>query len=318
MPSSPARTTAALALLLLATTTACAAGTRETPSASHTTAPPPAAAHADQADQRAGQADQRAGQDDQRAGWAGRLRLPLDAYVLTGAETLLVEDAQEILMRRCMAGLGLEWKPLPRVDARDIEPQNLGRYGADPVDAVRHGYHPRPDPPSVLRRDRAWDARETLPADVRRAAYGPSGTGGCLRTARQQLAGGVAAPDHRVFNALTATALETSRRAPELRPALRVWRTCMAKAGFDYPDPLAAAASERWITPEPTPAELATARADAACQRSSGVMEAWAAAETRVQQRMVRQNAARLDEAKSRKDHWLAAARRVLDGERHP
>ncbi|MEV5441503.1 hypothetical protein AB0N23_02965 [Streptomyces sp. NPDC052644] len=312
MPPSPARTTTALALLLLATTAACAAGARETPSAPHTTAPPPAAG---QTDQRAGPTDQRAGPTDQRAGWAERLRLPLDAYVLTGAETLLVEDAQEILMGRCMKGLGLEWKPLPRVDARDIEPQNLGRYGADPVDALRHGYHPRPDPPSVVRRDRAWDERETLPTDVRRAAYGPSGTGGCLRTARQQLAGGVAAPDHRAFNELTATALETSRRAPELRPALRAWRACMAKAGFDYPDPLAAAANERWITPGPTPAEHATARADASCQRSSKVMEAWAAAETRVQHRLVQQNAARLNASKARKDHWLAAARRVLDDE---
>ncbi|WP_030992573.1 hypothetical protein [Streptomyces sp. NRRL S-1813] len=45
--------------------------------------------------------------------------------------------------------------------------------------------------------------------------------------------------------------------------------TCMAKAGFDYPEPMAAAISERWKTDEPTPAERATARADVACQRSS-------------------------------------------------
>ncbi|MGY5123163.1 hypothetical protein [Streptomyces nigrescens] len=89
----------------------------------------------------------------------------------------------------------------------------------------------------------------------------------------------------------------------------------MAKAGFDYREPMAAAISERWNTPEPTSAERTSARADAACQRSSKVMTVWAAAETRIQHRLIRQNADRLHEAKARKDRWLAAARRVLNRE---
>ncbi|MFJ8692887.1 hypothetical protein [Streptomyces roseolilacinus] len=87
----------------------------------------------------------------------------------------------------------------------------------------------------------------------------------------------------------------------------------MAKAGFDHPAPLAAATDERWRTPEPTPAERATARADAACRRTSGVMTVRAAAETRVQHGLIRQNADRLRGTKVRKDRWPAAARRVLD-----
>ncbi|MFE1171897.1 hypothetical protein [Streptomyces sp. NPDC058773] len=292
MPPSRARSTTALALLVLATTTAtaCTAVEHGATAGHHTAATPPA--HANR------QAEQ--------------LQLPLDAYASSVAETHLVEDAQDVLMRRCMSDLGMEWKALPRVAARDIEPPNLGRYGAGEADALRYGYHPRPDPQSVVRRNRAWEEREALPAEVQHAAYGASGKGGCLKTARHQLAGDTAPPDFHAFNQLTGTALETSRRAPEVRAVLRRWHTCMAKAGFDYKEPMAAAASERWKTSAPTPAERATARADAACQRSVKVVKVWSAAEIRVQRRLIEQNAGRLDEAKARKDRWLAAARRVL------
>ncbi|MEU9118336.1 hypothetical protein AB0C96_00485 [Streptomyces sp. NPDC048506] len=287
MSPSRARATTTLALLLLATT-ACTAAEHESTPAPHS---PPVSRQ------------------------AGQLRLPLDAYAATVAENRVVEDAQDILMRRCMKDLDMEWKTLPSVDAQDTEPPNLRRYGADESEAVRYGYHPRPDPPSVVRRNRAWDEREALPAEVQRAAYGTSGRGGCLKTARNQLVGDTAPPDYHAFNQLTVTALETSRRTPEVRGALRTWHACMAKAGFDYPEPFAASDSERWETAEPTAAERATARADVACQKSAKLVTVWAAAETRIQRRLIQQNSGRLHEAKARKDRWLAAARRVLNRE---
>ncbi|MGG7576082.1 hypothetical protein [Streptomyces sirii] len=287
MSPSRARATTALALLLLATT-ACTAAEHESTPASY---PLPVSRQTE------------------------RLRLPLDAYASTVAETHVVEDAQDFLMHRCMNDLGLEWKTLPSVDAQDTEPPNLRRYGADESEAVRYGYHPHPDPPSVVRRNRAWDEREALPAEVQRAAYGASGKGGCLKTARRQLVGDTAPPDYHAFNQLTGTALETSRRIPEVRDALRIWHACMAKAGFDYPDPFAAAGSERWETAEPTATERATARRDVACQKSAKLVTVWAAAETRIQHRLIQQNTNRLHEAKARKDRWLAAARRVLKRE---
>ncbi|MEU9497680.1 hypothetical protein [Streptomyces sp. NPDC048196] len=285
MSPSRARATTALALLLLATT-ACTAAEHESTPASH---PLPVARQAKQ------------------------LQLPLDAYASTVAETHVMEDAQDLLMRRCMNDRGMEWKLLPPVAARDIESQNVGRYGADESAAARYGYHPRPDPPSVVRRNRAWDEREALPAEVRRAAYGTAGKGGCLKTAQHQLVGARPPPDYHAFNQLTGTALEASRRTPEVRDALRTWHACMAKAGFDYPDPFAAADSERWETTEPTVAERATARTDVACQKSAKLVTVWAAAETHIQHRLIQQNSDRLHEAKARKDRWLAAARRVLE-----
>ncbi|URZ99472.1 hypothetical protein NCG97_00370 [Streptomyces lydicamycinicus] len=161
MPPSHTRNTAALTLLLLATT-ACTAAEHEPTPTPHS---PPVSRQARQ------------------------LRLPLDSYAPSVAETHLVEDAQDILIRRCMKDRGMDWKSLPSVDAQDAEPPNLRRYGADEAEALRNGYSPSPEAPSVVRRNRAWDAREALPAEVQRAAYGPSGEGGCLKTAQHQLVG---------------------------------------------------------------------------------------------------------------------------------
>ncbi|MGY5129342.1 hypothetical protein ACWGKL_32305, partial [Streptomyces nigrescens] len=44
--------------------------------------------------------------------------------------------------------------------AGHIEPPNLRRYGTGEAEAHRYGYHPSPDPPSVVRRNRVWDERE--------------------------------------------------------------------------------------------------------------------------------------------------------------
>ncbi|MFF3743066.1 hypothetical protein [Streptomyces kronopolitis] len=290
MSLSRARAATALALLVATSATACTALEEKPAPARHTGAPAPYANRQ-----------------------AGQLKMPLDAYASNDAETYAVEDAQDILMRRCMNNLGLEWKALPRVPSRDIGPPNLRRYGVVAAEAVRYGYHPPPDPASVVRRNHAWDEREGLPAAVQRAAYGPSGKGGCLKAAQHQLVGDTAPPDYHAFNQLTGTALDASRHAPEVRRAVRGWHACMAKEGFDYPDPLSAAGSQRWNTAEPTPAERHTARADVACQQSAQLVTVWAAAETRIQRQLIRHHTDRLHEAEARKNRWLTAAYRVLN-----
>lgn len=284
------RAATALVLLVVTSTTACTALEEKPAPARHTSAPAPYASRQ-----------------------AGQLKLPLDAYASNDAETYAVEDAQDILMRRCMNNLGLEWKALPRVPARDIEPPNLRRYGVVATEAVHYGYHPPPDPLSVVRRDHAWNEREALPSAVQRAAYGPSGKGGCLKAAQHQLVDDTAPPDYHAFNQLTGTALDTSRHTTAVRRAVRGWHACMAKEGFDYPDPLSAAGSRRWNTAEPTPAERHTARADVACQRSVQLVTVWAAAETRIQWQLIRHHADRLHEVEARKNRWLTAAYRVLN-----
>ncbi|MFD0168780.1 hypothetical protein ACFVJH_32245 [Streptomyces decoyicus] len=64
---------------------------------------------------------------------AKQLQLPLDAYASSVAETHLVEDAQDVLVRRCRKDRGMEWKALPRVAAQDSAGFSLapGERGPD-------------------------------------------------------------------------------------------------------------------------------------------------------------------------------------------
>ncbi|MFH8410984.1 hypothetical protein ACH4FX_40365 [Streptomyces sp. NPDC018019] len=288
---TPAATVTVLALLLA--TTACTAapptsGTGAAPAAG----PPPAPSRQ-----------------------ARDLRLPLDVYALTDADTNTLDDAQDVLLRRCMKDQGMDWKTLPRISPRDLEPQNRRRYGAiEAAVARRYGYHPPPAPPALTRRDRAWDEREELPAGVQRAAYGPSGDGGCLKEAMRRLGGGLPQPDAHTFNQLTGTALDASQRDPAVRAAMRKWSACMRRAGFDYPDALAAAGDRRWTrTAHATPDERAVAGRDVACKDETQLVQVWVAAETRIQQHQIRAHTPALRQAKARKDRWLAAAHRVLE-----
>lgn len=290
MPVSRPRATTVLALLLA--TTACTAAPQAAgPAAPQAPGRPPAASRQ-----------------------AQNLRLPLDAYALTDADAHTLDDAEDILVRRCMSAKGFSWKTLPRIGAQDIEPLNRRRYGAIEMAIARHyGYHPPPDLPAIARRDRAWDERDRLPAAVQRAAYGPTGQGGCLKTAQRQLGGGSPPPDFHAFNQLTGTALNASQRDPTVRRAMRKWSACMAKAGFRYSDAFAAAGSRRWEkTKHPTRTELATAESDVACKGRANLVRVWAAAEVRIQQSLIRENAGRLHRAKARTERWLAAARRAL------
>ncbi|GCD39900.1 hypothetical protein OEIGOIKO_07757 [Streptomyces chrestomyceticus JCM 4735] len=287
MPFSRPRAAAALALLLA--TAACTATPEEPPSARPPAARPPVNRQAD------------------------AVRLPLDAYGPKEADTQAVDDAKDVLMGRCMSSRGLPWRPLPRVGAQDLEPENLRRYGvADAETAGRYGYHAPPVPPSVVRRDSVWDARDSLPDAERIAAYGSTGEGGCYRTVRQQLGGGTAPLDYEVFNRLTLASLEASQRAPEVGDAMRKWSACMAQSGLRFKDALAAGGSKRWDTDEPTDAERAAARTDVACKKATRPVTVWAQAEARIQQQLIRQHAGPLKQAKDRKDRWLTAARRVL------
>ncbi|MEU6331756.1 hypothetical protein ABZ851_31425 [Streptomyces sp. NPDC047049] len=116
------------------------------------------------------------------------------------------------------------------------------------TEALRYGYHRR----LTLRQWYAQprlDEREALPAAVQRVAYGPSGKGGCLKSAQHQLVG---------HHSTRLPRLQpTDRRRPgnlpahpEVRDALRRWHTCMAKAGYDYPPPVPPPATSAGKRPE--------------------------------------------------------------------
>lgn len=87
--------------------------------------------------------------------------------------------------------------------------------------------------------------------------------------------------------------------------------------GYGYAHPSKAAGDPAWKgSPVPSPEEIATARADVACQRRSGYATTWASVETGLQKRAIAADSGVLREFAAANRRNVEAARRVLAGKR--
>ncbi|MGK5630410.1 hypothetical protein [Streptomyces sp. URMC 123] len=246
---------------------------------------------------------------------ARALVLPFDAYEASLADYYTLRDAQDALTRTCMRERGFDWPVIDRPTAVD-ENRNRRRYGViEPAVAERFGYHATPDlldPYGVSGREDRRDAR--LSDEEDRAANAPDT--GCVITAHRKLLDDARADvDLKLFNDLGERALAAARDEPDTARALREWSACMRGAGFDYPGPYEAMKDDRWWKDDtlPTRQEIAVAVADVRCKQRSGLVEAWFAAEKRLQERAIRDHPAYFTALKDAKQRHIATARAVLD-----
>ncbi|RJL23288.1 hypothetical protein [Bailinhaonella thermotolerans] len=249
----------------------------------------------------------------------GALTLPFDAYRLTGDDHDLLDRAHRELLRRCMARLGLG-RPLrtmpPAVSGARLA-EHARRYGVIEAAVAReHGYH---YPATAA--DRAgparWEAWEASLTPRERAALdGTGGEPGCHDRAVGDLAAAVPRDDLRWLEGQNFRTVEESAKAAPVRRARELWRACMSRAGFRYPTPQDAISDPRWNLDAPviTSQERATAQADVACKRESGLVQAWYHAEAELQRTLVRAEAARLTRLLKAKQTRLNKACRVLTG----
>ncbi|NUW44392.1 hypothetical protein [Nonomuraea rhodomycinica] len=248
---------------------------------------------------------------------ARALAVPFDAYNFSPAEIMTIEAAQDLLIRDCMRGQGMEWRLLPLPAEADVEPPNRRRYGViEPRIARLFGYHAPPDRPSVARYDTERNDRLTrLSPAARRAAYGDPGgdANGCSGEAEAHLAKDTQKVDASLFNTLVRQTFEESQRDGNVVRAFRAWSACMRNKGFPYPDPIAAVTDDRWLnTQQPSRQEIIAAEADVSCKKDGDLVATWAAAEERIQRDVVLAHAEYFRTLKTHKDRQLGAARRLL------
>ncbi|MEA5360924.1 hypothetical protein VA596_15355 [Amycolatopsis sp., V23-08] len=242
--------------------------------------------------------------------------LPFDAYRHTPAEINVIERATAVLARDCLNRFGLHWAP-PTVDAVDTSrPTAAGRYGiVDAAEVARLGYHAAepPDRPS----------QPQPPLDVLMVYTGkgasdvggqPVPEGGCLGEARRRLEEGLPAamPGER-FAELDRELYLTAQADERVQRAMTGWRECMAESGLRYADVWAANDDVRWSAPEPTPEEIATAKADLACRTRSGLAGTWLAVETAYQQRVISERRKEFDALATALHARLAHARQIVN-----
>ncbi|MFF2523711.1 hypothetical protein [Streptomyces liangshanensis] len=220
---------------------------------------------------------------------------------LTEAEKLRIGDAQQRLIRRCMAAQGFRYWEAERLSLE--ESRTLG-YVSDDVDWAReHGYGSR----ILAREDRARRAnpngvyRAGLPGD-RRRAYDKAldegldarivsvdlPTGGTVR----KRVGGCVGESERELYGDPVTWFRAEKTVGSLQPlyvpkvmadrrfaaALGAWSRCMERAGHPYKDPAAARTAGLRATAGPGAVtagafrtERSVAVADARCARETSL-----------------------------------------------
>ncbi|WP_327680159.1 hypothetical protein [Kitasatospora sp. NBC_00458] len=115
----------------------------------------------------------------------------------------------------------------------------------------------------------------------------------CDRQAAERL-GSPPGPGAELLGRLFDESMAATGRDTRVTAATREWSACMASAGFQADDP--AALAERFRGgPDPTPAELATARADVDCTGRTGLAAIWFTVLAGYQRQQIDRNAQALN-----------------------
>lgn len=241
---------------------------------------------------------------------ADQLALPFDRYRPSFAEESEIQRARTVLAQACLRDRGVRLDipdDVRTAGVLDLTP-NLRRYGVvDEATATQFGYH---FPRTAAEARRQWDNNKwstSLTEPQRMALFGE---GGCTDHADNELTD----VDDDFFVDADFQSLHTSEADPKVVAATAAWRACMAKQGYDYPDPNAAISDKRWNldTADVPAAEIDTALADVRCKASTRFVETWHAVEVSVQQEEIRREADRFAGLADARATRLAAARRVL------
>lgn len=246
-------------------------------------------------------------------------RLPIAHYSYTSAEYALVEAAEQVLTKRCMADYSIAYEP-PRRPAP--APALDRRYGlSDESSAARYGYRLPPAPESVpapeLGRDELVVLYGTRGAEKKSGPVEYRGrrilAEGCFGKAVQDFRKDYDYPEGgAVATRISAQSFVDSQRDPAVRAGFAQWSGCMRKKGFEYSSPLDLFTVAKFEKGPVTDEEKATAGADVACKNDTGLPDTWLAVESRLQEAMIAKDASVLRKLRGLHEKKLAAARTLV------
>ncbi|MFJ4781498.1 hypothetical protein [Streptomyces sp. NPDC088762] len=259
------------------------------------------------------------------------LAFPLDPYIPDAQRRGLLDQAQDVLVDRCMQRYGFRYGLRRQADPA-ARKDNERRYGiSDAAQAERTGYeNPAakatqrpPQPPLGANEQLVLHGLEVDPSkpvpmsqeeaegsDVATTAVGGQKVpaGGCLRESALKLYNpSKDTVDQMVPQNIGFEAFGRSREDSRVRTATRAWSACMAKHGYTMSTPL---------DPPPGinetniggPQAIAIAKQDVDCKKQTNLVGTWYTVEVAYQKRLVEQNAETLDRVKKQLDERLRLA----------
>lgn len=276
---------------------------------------------------------------------------PLDAYLLTPAEQVTASNAVGLLIDQCMTDFGFtprlrfstSTSPAPEyaMDARlgytgRTPEQQAWQDAGDALAAQISAQEPASAAYLLVESGQdGWKLGDTRPSRPAGSYQGKAiPVGGCTGRANALLAGGdpfqsplreMGEPGPLVKD-LESRAWESAAADPRTLSLDQQWHDCMVSRGFDYANPIEAATGHQGAAravgepiisawdPPGTPAELATAAADATCQLTLDYQDVAAGIRAEYERELIEQNQLDLDQIKAAEDQLLERAAEVLAG----
>jgi hypothetical protein len=223
------------------------------------------------------------------------ITLPFDAYALSNAEDARSMRAYHGLLAACTRRFGVTLT-MPVGINPGLDHTNARRYGiVDEKLAASEGYGAAsvPDPPRWLPSAAELRVIDGVPANgpnpPRDSRGNPLPAGGCVSEAERGLGG----PQPFSTERMEGSANQRAEQHPRVQAAFRAWSTCMAGHGYRYASPWEPN-DQDW--PQPTgAAEIATARDDLACRKSTNLPGTWLAVESAMQEQLIARNRSQFD-----------------------
>ena len=221
------------------------------------------------------------------------LRLPVEDYLPTADQNDRLAQARVVLIRACLArwGIGYDVVPVPSGRYGPISLTDR-RYGITDLTLARqfgYGLGPR-DPALMTRPDKPRldpDGVTVLSGQGRSVVAGlPVPDGGCIGEADRALAGSLSPADLRRGSDLQVESFARSRVDSRVRSAFQAWSSCVARAGYRYADPLAAAADPAF-TGQPDQHQLDVATVDIGCKAATNLVGVWFTVEAGYESRAI-------------------------------
>ncbi|MFC9296491.1 hypothetical protein ACFTWH_30705 [Streptomyces sp. NPDC057011] len=259
------------------------------------------------------------------------LAYPLDPYLPDARQRGQLDQAQDVLVDRCMQRYGFRYQQRRQADPA-AKNDNNRRYGvSDAAEAERTGYeNPAakggrrpPQPPLGANEQLVLHGLEVDPSkpvpmtqeeaegsDVATTVVGGQKVpaGGCLRESALKLySPSKDTVDTMVPQNFGFEGFARSREDSRVRTSTEAWSACMAKHGYTMKSPLdqPPGINDSNIG---SPQATAIARQDVDCKKQTNLVGTWYTVEVAYQKRLVEQNAETLDRVRKQLDERMRLA----------
>ncbi|MDX2294423.1 MULTISPECIES: hypothetical protein [Streptomyces] len=255
-------------------------------------------------------------------GLAAGLSLPLEDYMQSYSQTVVISQAIRNLQTECMARYGFDYKP-PR--AGNTPPPNDNdanierRYGITDRDlALKAGYglgetaeQTRSQAPAMSKAAMLVLSGQTGGGPGAKPATSYEGKsipkGGCSGWAIEKI--GAHDLDFTLAGRLNHESLVRSQESREVRAALEDWSKCMKGKGYSIDIPYNAAD----LAPEPgSVKQVQVATADIDCKESTNLVKIWFEQDSAIQRKQIAENELTLLDARKKNEAAVKAAEQAL------